>query len=100
MNITVRTNNVPRDIIDAYQLTPQERKEFDYLNWDAIEQGNDSASFFRYKGQIYHLGEFMRLDSNTELKGWDGYFNDTYFSGVLVKYVNEGEQIVVAQYFS
>ncbi len=50
--IKVITNNVPRDIIDAWQLTPAERCEFDYLDWAAIEHGNDSASFFRYRRQL------------------------------------------------
>lgn len=51
----IKTNRVPRNIIDAYELTADERKEFDYLNWPAIDEGSDSASFIRYKGQLYDL---------------------------------------------
>ena len=53
----IRTNNVPRFVVDAYELTLAERAEFDYLNWDAIDAGEDSASFFRFKGTTYDLGE-------------------------------------------
>lgn len=56
MTITIRTNNVPRPTIDAYELTDNERKEFDYLKWDKIDAGEDSATFFRFKGQLYDLG--------------------------------------------
>jgi hypothetical protein len=36
-NLTVKTNNVPRLLIDAYELSEKERAEFDYLDWEAID---------------------------------------------------------------
>lgn len=105
------TNNVPRPLIDAYELNEKERKEFDYLNWDKIENGEDSATFFRYKGDLYDLGEFSRIIkpdatrchpmelSDPDFQGWHGYKSDTYFSGMVVKYVNS-EEIVVGTYFA
>lgn len=104
MSTTIRTNNVPRFIIEAYELSAQERAEFDWLDWEAIDAGEDSASFFRFKGQLYALSEFMRCDHAYGLQGWDGYHSDTMFSGVLIKYVDEPSQpytqVVVGQYFS
>lgn len=101
-DIKVRTNNQPRDIIDAYALTADERKEFDYLNWDKIDAGEDSASFFRYRGELYDLGEFMAgnavpADSGlpAHLSKWDGHHADSYFSATVVRYVNDGEQVIV-----
>jgi hypothetical protein len=94
MNIV--TNNVPRPVIDAWELTASEQEEFDYVNWPAIEAGEDSASFFRYKGQLYDLGEFTADYGITrgsglpdEMKGWDGYMSESFFSAIVVKYVNE-----------
>jgi hypothetical protein len=55
-NLTVKTNNVPRLLIDAYELSEKERAEFDYLDWQKIDAGEDSATFFRYKGQLFDLG--------------------------------------------
>lgn len=99
MSITIRTNNVPRFIIDAYELSAQERREFDWLDWEA--PGNDDAQFFRFKGQLYALSEFMRCDHACDLSDWDGYHSDTMFSGVLIRYVGKHfEQVVVGQYFS
>lgn len=95
MSIRVVTNNVPRPVIEAYELTPEERKEFDYLDWTKIEAGEDSASFFRYKGQLYDLGEFMRDYGITKgaglpphLANWDGYASDSFFSATVVRYVH------------
>jgi hypothetical protein len=92
----ITTNNVPRDIIEAYELTENEQAEFDYLDWKKIRAGDDSASFFRYKGNLYDLGEFERAD----IEGWDGIQHDTYFSGIIVRYCNEFEQVVVGRYFT
>ena len=102
-DLTIITNNVPRDVLDGYELTLDERKEFDYLNWQAIEAGEDSASFFRYKGQLYDLGEFMTTHGMPEfspLRAWDGYQSDSYFSGILVRYVEDCERIAVARFYS
>lgn len=102
MSTTVRTNNVPRDIIDACELTPREREPFDYLDWSAIDAGEDSASFFRYRGEVYDLGEFMANLRETggttggpDLAGWDGYMADSYFSAIVVRFVGDGERVVV-----
>ena len=50
------TNNQPCFIIYGFELSDKEKEQFDYL--DNI----DECSFFRYKGELYDLGEFMRVD--------------------------------------
>lgn len=93
------TNNQPRDIISWYDLTEKEQKEFDYLT-------EGEGSFFRYKGWIYDLGEFMRIDTSIaphpqrkDWEKWHGYASDSYFSGVLVRYTSDYDQVIVGQYF-
>lgn len=101
--LKIITNNVPRDILDASNLTITERKQFDYLDWKALEDGTDSASFFRYKGQLYDLGEFQRIEHNgpeNPFKGWDGYQSDSFFSGTLVRLVDDNERLIVGFYVS
>jgi hypothetical protein len=93
----ITTNNVPRDLIDAWELSPTEREEFDYLNWDAIEAGEDSATFFRYRGQLYDLGEFTRWDGPefSPLAKWDGYRADSFYSALVIRFVDDHERVVV-----
>ncbi len=100
--LRIVTNNVPRDVVEAYELTAAERAEFDYMDWDAIERGEDSASFFRYKGTTYDLGEFLRWDGVpfSPLARWDGYQSDSFFSGILVRYCEDFERVIVATYFA
>lgn len=92
----IRTNNIPRDLIGWYQLSEKEREEFDYLDWAAIDDGRDSATFFKYKGRLYDLGEFVITPES--LKPWDGMAGDSAFSGVLIRLVDD--QIIVGQYFA
>ena len=97
----VITNNVPRDLIDAWELTPAEREEFDYLDWAAIELGEDSASFFRFHGDLYDLGEFSVWQTRPDmLREWDGYASDSAFSATVVRYVDNCERIVVGRVLS
>jgi hypothetical protein len=96
--LTIRTNHVPRDVIEAYELSADERAEFDYIDWPAVERGEASASFFRYRGQLYDLGEFEVWDNpaSPTRQGWDGFRSDSYFSGLAVRYVDNCERVVVA----
>lgn len=100
-NVTVITNNVPRDVVEAWELTLKEREEFDYLDWEAIEKGEDSASFVRYKGEVYDLGEFTRYTGlDPGLRKWHGICTETFFSGILIRYLDHFEQVVVGRYYA
>lgn len=91
------TNNVPRDVINAYELTADERAQFDYIDWDAIDNSSSSASFFRYRGELYDLGESEVWDNpmSPTRAGWDGFRSDSFFSGLVVRYVDNFERVVV-----
>ena len=107
MNMKVVTNNVPRDILDACELTTAERADFDYLDWSAIEDGTDSASFFRFKGQLFDLGEFTTDYGITRgaglpdsLAGWDAYASDTFFSATVIRLMDDNERVVVGRVYT
>lgn len=103
--ITIKTNHHARPILQAYELTEKELKEFDYLEGDSLDQAN----FFRYRGTCYDLGQFVRIkhkgcmsfepfahfDHSGDLKGWDGIMTDSFFSGIVVKYTDDNESLIV-----
>lgn len=100
--ITIRTNNVPRPLLFGSDLTDKERAGLDYL--DFSEENDNSAAFkefFRYKGDVYDLGECMSTDGLGELRkaGWEGYYGETFFSSVVIKFVNRGESVIVGYAF-
>jgi hypothetical protein len=92
--MTIKTNNVPRDVVYWYELTEKERAEFDYIETDDEQS---EATFFRYKGEAYDLGEFLRWDNpaSPTRGNWDGYRSDSYFSGLAVRYVQDFERVIV-----
>ena len=97
--VQISTNHQARDLISAFELNTAQysklRKEFDYLD----DQDFESALFFEYKGQIYCLADFVRLDSYIP-GNWQGIMNETYFSGILVKIVESCQSVIVASYCS
>lgn len=108
--ITIITNNQPRNVLRSHDLTEKERAEFDYLDEEQIEW----ASFFRYNGQVYDLGEFVSLversrqvgfehgcDEASPLLKWHGIATESYFSGLLVRYADSDcESVIVGRYYS
>lgn len=112
MPITITTNNVPRDLISGYQLSADERAEFDYIDWAAVDNGEASPEFFRYKGDLYDLGDLgdgfettTNINLPDELKQWDGYQSDSFFSGLVIRWPREGnhidfEAVIVGRYCS
>lgn len=98
--LTIKTNNIPRPVIYAYELTAKERVEFDYYDIADLEM----RRFFRYKGNVYDLAEFMRVTDTMKnchgFNGWDGYYSDSFFSGILIRYADNFESVIVATYYS
>ena len=96
--LTVKTNNVPRDLISAFELPTVKyselRKEFDYLD----DADFESAMFFEYRGQVYALAEFLRTEGDLLAQGWQGICNQTAEIGLVVKIVQSCESVVVGRY--
>ena len=101
--VEITTNNTPRDVIQAWELSDSERESFDHIDWHKIAVGEESdPGFLRYKGTLYSLDDFTTtagLDGTLDM--WDGYVNWTYFSGIVVRFVpgTEMDQIIVGRYF-
>lgn len=97
-NLKIITNHRWREFISGFELTEKEKKEFDYMSKEEIEEG----TFFRYRNWIYTLGDFMRIDKGMfeDFADWNGYASDSFFSGVLIKISDDGDQYQIATYIS
>ena len=63
----------------------------------------DNYIIYRVKNHLehYHLNDFQRIDSfTTNFKDWDGVHPDSFFSGVLIKISEDGEQYKIGRYYS
>lgn len=95
--LNIVTNNVPREIIYGFELPASKRKDFDYIKSDEDFNNNQ---FVKYLGHYYDVGEFMRIEKNSNLKDWDGYSSDTYFSGTLIKFCEDNDYVIMGRYYS
>ena len=96
-DMEIITNNQPRPILYSWNLSAKELAEFDYMD----DEEKEFAQFFRYKGNVYDLGVFLAVGNSVmfgELSQWHGYQNDSYFSGLVVKYADDHESVTVGWY--
>ncbi len=97
---TIKTNNQPRELmcLSDFPLERQQQLRFDFDWADDLEDG---CSLFSYKGTIYHLSNFLRVNAEkgTDFYGWHGAEADSYFTGTLVK-ITDDNQIIVGRYLS
>lgn len=87
------TNNQPRRLLSGYELTPAERAEFDWMDESDVDECEE---FVRYKGRVYSMDEFMLAPAVLREKGWDGYAEDSFFSGVALKEGPDTDSVVLA----
>ena len=93
--INIMTNNKPRQLICGYQLSDKQKKDFDYIDSREI----DNHDFVIYKNNVYDVEEFTRVDDNSKhFKEWHGYSSDSFFSGVLIKYCEDNDYVVMGWY--
>ena len=91
------TNSTPRDLFSLCELSrlpeiqQQIRDDFGYL-----EDIENDHGFFSYRGTIHHLSNFLHVnaESGSDFYGWHGAEADSYFSGTLVKVLDDGQVIV------
>jgi hypothetical protein len=110
MGVTITTNWHRREVTDGWSVPAEVRAEFDYIDWEAIENGTDSASFVFAYGRWFDLGdtEGNRFGDRMpdSLSGWDAYVSDTFFSGTVFRWVQDDPPysddwlIIVGRYFA
>ena len=94
----IKTNNHWNNFLYGYELTEEEKKQFDYMGSEELECG----SFLRYKGYCYSLDDFMWIkhNSNPDFSGWTGYHSNSFFSGVVIKLSDDTFQYQIGTYIS
>jgi hypothetical protein len=96
------TNNQPRPVIWAIELSEKEREEFNYVDWEAVKRGEDSRDFVRYKGELYDLDDMEGCPPEVfDQEGWHAWLSDSFYSGILVKYLGpDFDHVIMGRYYS
>ena len=96
MNIT--TNNIPRPLLPLTDLPKGAAGDFDYI------EDPHEYRMVCYRGVWYDVWDSMRCPgaeapeaSRSAFAGWDGYISDSYFSGVLFRFMDD-DHVVCATY--
>lgn len=102
----ITTNNAPRPLFMAIDLPAKIiESDFDYIEDDCL-----TARFFRYRGLWYDAHEFVRVQlrgaagfnqmchtvgPGEPLASWHAIQNDSYFSGIVIRLMDDGESVIV-----
>lgn len=110
MSMQIITNWVPRNMRALYELPAKKRAWFDYVE----EDDSYTPRFVQYKGEWYDVHDSQRIEPDNgrqQRMGWamrvhpgsplclfDSVESDSFFSGLLFRFVGE-DQVVVGRYF-
>ena len=95
----ITTNNQPRVPYALYELPAEVQKEFDYITDDDMY----TPRFVQYKGTWYDVYDSQSVTGElgfNQFKGWHGVVSESFFSGVLFKWVDDGDSVIVGSYYS
>lgn len=93
-DLIIVTNSIPRLIVSGYQLTDNQKEDFDYI------EDIDSHDFVLYKNCVYDIGEFVRIDSKSEnFNGWHAASANSWFTGVLIKLCDDNDYVIMGRYY-
>lgn len=74
-------------------------------NLSEEEKWQKEEKYFNYKNRKYFLSEIMNIHNKVYfpnppkwMEEFDGYCNDCYFSGILIKLDNSGDAVKVYEY--
>lgn len=108
----IKTDNRPRPLVSFHDLPPKVMLDFDYID---DENDMHSDRFVQYKGAWYDtldtqairvskdcpMGWAMVVAPDHPFADWHAIVSETFFSGVLFKFVNDDyDHVVVGRYYS
>jgi len=90
MTVKITTNNHPREILS--DIPESARKEFDYIDWEKVEDGNESVSFVYYRGDYWNLNDTEGTFPHD--RDW-WYVSQSFGFGILFKLVEVDHDTMV-----
>ena len=106
--LKIRTDHKPRPLQPLYEIPVKFRQDFDYLE----EENRYDSRFVQYKGVWYDTYDTQRVRVSAKnnfcdmvvpqghpFSQYHAVISDSFFSGVLFKFVGDGE-VICATYTS
>lgn len=112
MGYQLITNGQPRPLVSREYLPESVQLDFDYVSEDDY-----SERFFCYRGEWHDAQDMQSIAFETARPslrmGWacivhpgeplarfDALKTDSFFSGLAIRFVDDGESVIVARYYS
>ena len=105
----IKTDNKWRPLAALADLPEKAQKEFEYIDGDSIYD----LRFVKYKGVWYDAMDTQRITISTYRMGWamlvakdhpfakwSAFISDSFFSGVLFKFDEDSDRVIVGTYYS
>lgn len=82
-----------------YSYEVPEKVLADQFDW--MDDDEKTDGFINYRKCWYHISEFLAFEKNKEGVGpWQAYSADSFFSSVMIRVSNDGEEYKVATFIS
>lgn len=88
LNLEIVSNYHPRPLLSIGEIPVKE-----LIRHEIPADSEDS--FFRYRGQLYCLSDFMRSEGAFWKAGWHAHLCDSAFSAILIRLSPDGDEVVV-----
>jgi len=90
--IKIYGNGHARELLYFFEL-PEKYQKIALEDYDYMDDIEEEGIFFVYKNQLYSLDDFQNIHNKIYnpnppawMLGYDGYNNDSFFSGLLIKF--------------
>ena len=106
--LKITTNGHARELLAYAELTDKERADFDYIT----EDDDWSPRFARYRGNVLDVSDMqcvsvspafqpfgVNVAPDSPLAAWHGAASDSYWSGIVVRYSDDYEFVVIGRYY-
>lgn len=96
MSLTIKTDHKWKNFLYGNEVPKKVLAEYDWLSEDEKWDG-----WVRRGKEYYHISDFMRIPGPNPFGGkWNGYFSDSFFSGIVIEMSDDGEQYKIGLYTS
>ena len=99
VDITITTDGIERDFTYGHELDPEEWEEFEDGEDYPDEDDRIGEHFIRQGEGLYLESWFAEVSDKDEARrGWDMYYLLSARTGILLRYVDGGNGVVIGTY--
>lgn len=94
--LTLKTDHKWKQFRYGYEVPDDVKKEYEDVDANLYD------GWIKYLKRWYHISDFFKFGDNYDpiLKGWDGYYAQCAFWGLVIKVSKDGECYMIGNYLT